>query len=66
MVIHQTGYTLYNSWHIELHIMFQELKSVKQANILKGDDDKEGFNPGYPSTTGATYEKICHRSTLKF
>jgi len=46
--------------------MFQELKSVKQANILKGDDDKEGFNPGYPSTTGATYEKICHRSTLKF
>ena len=47
MVIHQTAYILYNTWHIELRIMFQELKSVKQANILKGDDDKEGLNPGY-------------------
>jgi len=28
--------------------MFQELKSVKQANILIGDDDdKEGLSPGY-------------------
>ena len=47
--------------------MFQELKSVKQANILKGDDYKEGLNPGYVQVQlEQLYEKSDTQAPLNF